>query len=133
MSHWKKFESDVLGDIRKDLLAKAVKELGVEMDENIKHIRNTWGNETVHAGLVKGGNPIALGFNFKPNGKGGFKLELSGDFFGTGLDERTFIDRLAQAYQKHNVIEKLEMQGWMIDMNEVNENGEFVIEAYQWA
>ncbi|PTY93000.1 DUF1257 domain-containing protein [Heyndrickxia sporothermodurans] len=132
MSHWRKFEADVLKDINKDLLAKAVKDLGVEMNESIKNIRNTWGNETVSAGLVKDGRPIALGFNFK-NRNGKVELELSGDFFGTGLDERTFIDRLAQAYQKHNAIEKLEMQGWNIDEMNVNDKGEIVIEAYQWA
>lgn len=132
MSHWKKFHADVLKDINKDLLAKAVKDLGVEMDESIKHIRNTWGNETVSAGLVKDGRPIALGFNFKTvDGK--VQLELSGDFFGTGLDERTFIDRLAQAYQKHNAIEKLEEQGWTIDTIETNNKGEIVLEAFQWA
>lgn len=132
MSHWRKFEADVLKDINKDLLAKAVKDLGVEMNERIKNIRNTWGNEIVSAGLVKDGRPIALGFNFK-NRNGKIELQLSGDFFGTGLDERTFIDRLAQAYQKHNAIEKLEMQGWNIDEMNVNDKGEIVIEAYQWA
>ncbi|MCY7865996.1 DUF1257 domain-containing protein [Bacillus spizizenii] len=132
MSHWRKFEADVLKDINKELLGKAVKDLGVEMDESIKHIRNTWGNETVSAGLRKDGHPIALGFNFKDrNGK--IELELSGDFFGTGLDERTFIDRLAQSYQKHNAVEKLEMQGWNIDSIETNDKGEIVLEAYQWA
>ncbi|MED1125212.1 DUF1257 domain-containing protein [Bacillus atrophaeus] len=132
MSHWRKFEADVLKDINKELLGKAVKDLGVEMDESIKNIRNTWGNETVSAGLRKDGHPIALGFNFK-NRNGKIELELSGDFFGTGLDERTFIDRLAQSYQKHNAVEKLEMQGWNIDSIETNDKGEIVLEAYQWA
>lgn len=132
MSHWKKFEADVLKDINMETLTKAVKDLGVEMDTGIKSIRNTWGNETVSAGLKTNGSAIALGFNFKEvNGK--TQLELSGDFYGTGLDERTFIDKLAQSYQKHNAVEKLEEQGWTIDSIEFNEKNEIEIEAFQWA
>ena len=132
MSHWKKFEADVLKDVNMDLLAKAAQDLNVQMDTSIRSIRNTWGNETVDAGLRVDGRPIALGFNFrKVDGKN--QLELSGDFYGTGLDERTFIDRLAQAYQKYNAVEKLEQQGWMVDSLETNDKGEIVIEAYQWA
>ena len=101
-------------------------------NENIKSIRNTWGNESVSAGLTKNGSPLALGFNFK-NRNGKLALELSGDFFGSGLDERTFMDKLAQSYQKHKTVQALEQQGYQIDMNSMNSKGEVVIEAYQWA
>ena len=132
MSHWKKFSSNVLEDINKDLLAKAVADLGVGFSEGIKSIRNTWGNESVSAGLTRKGQPIALGFNFK-NRNGKLALELSGDFYGTGLDERTFMDKLSQSYQKHKTVKALEEQGYQIDMNAMNAKGEVVIEAYQWA
>lgn len=132
MSHWRKFKADVLKDIDKEILKKAVRDLGVEMDETIKHISNTWGSEDVDAGLIKDGEKISLGFNFRNRG-GKIELELSGDFYLTGLDERTFIDRLAQAYQKYNAIEKLEEQGWTVDSIETNEKGEIVLEAYTWA
>lgn len=132
MSHWKKFSSNVLEDINKDLLQKATADLGVSFDEKIKSIRNTWGNEQVSAGLKKNGQAIPLGFNFKlRNGK--LALELSGDFYSTGLNERTFMDDLSQAYQKHKTVNALEQQGYIIDMNEINAKGEVVIEAYQWA
>ena len=132
MSHWKKFSSNVLEDVNKEILAKATADLGVGFDESITSIRNSWGNEAVSAGLTRNGKAIALGFNFKQrNGK--TALELSGDFFNTGLDERTFIDRLSQAYQKHKSIQALEQQGWIIDMTQTNAKGEVVLEAYQWA
>ena len=132
MSHWKKFTTNVLEDINKTLLAKATADLGVSFDEKITSIKNTWGRETVSAGLVKNGYPIALGFNFKErNNK--TALELSGDFYATGLDERTFIDKLAQAYQKHNAVEKLEEQGWIVESVEFNKKNEIEVEAYQWA
>lgn len=132
MSHWKKFASNVLEDINKETLAKATADMGISFDEKIKHISNTWGNESVSAGLVKDGRPIALGFNFK-NRNGKITLELSGDFFGTGLDERTFIDKLSQNYQKHKTIDALEQQGWVVDSVEFNKKNEIEIEAYQWA
>lgn len=132
MSHWKKFSSNVLANVDKGILAKAVKDLGVEMDESIISIRNTWGNETVDAGLTKDGKAIALGFNFKDN-EGKTELELSGDFYGTGLNEEEFIDKLSQAYQKHNAIEKLEAEGWSVNSVEFNEKKEIEIEASQWS
>lgn len=130
MSHWKKFESNVLQDTKRDLLERALGEMGVQLDENIKSIRNTWGNEKVDAGLRKDGRAIALGINFKMvDGKE--QIELTGDFYGTGLNERGFIDRLAQVYQKHNVINKLEEAGWDLDTLQTNSNGELVLEFEQ--
>jgi hypothetical protein len=132
MSHWKKFSSNVLEDINKETLAKATADMGVGFDEKIKSISNTWGNESVSAGLTKDGRKIALGFNFKQrNGK--ISLELSGDFFGTGLDERSFVDTLSQNYQKHKTVAALEEQGWVVDSIELNKKNEIEIEAYQWA
>ncbi len=132
MSHWKRFESNVLADVKMDVLKLAAKDIGVDVDESITNIRNTWGNETVSAGLKINGSPVSLGFNFK-NVDGKTQLELTGDFYCTGLNESTFIDQLSQSYQKHNAIEKLQEQGWQMDSIETNEKGEIVIEAYQWA
>lgn len=134
MSHWKKFNSNVLENTNKDLLQVALKEMDLTMDTSINSIRNTWGNETVDAGLVKNGSPISLGFNFTKNEEGVEQLELTGDFYSTGLNERGFIDKLAQVYQKHNIVDKCEQQGWSIDEINVDDTtGEIVIEAYQWA
>lgn len=132
MSHWKKFETDTLSDVRKDLLVKALEEMGLGMNEEINHIFNTWGNEKVDAALTKDGQPLSLGFNFKKEG-GKTKLELTGDFFGTGLNEAAFLNQLAQYYQKHNALEQLELQGWYVENTGVNKNGDIVIEAYQYA
>lgn len=132
MSHWKKFESKVLENVNKDILARAVAEMNLKLDPRIKTIQNTWGNESVDAGLVKNGKAIALGFNYK-DVDGALKLELSGDFYATGLVESQFMDKLAQLYQKNNAIDKLEEQGWTMDTVEVNDKGEIVLEAYQWA
>ena len=75
---------------------------------------------------------MSLGFNFKVR-NGLIDLEISGDFYATGLNESNFMDQLSQLYQKHKTIKALENQGYFIDLNTVNEKGEIVLEAYQWA
>jgi hypothetical protein len=132
MSHWRKFESNVLTDTKEDLLGKALAEMGVELDTSIKSIRNTWGNDSVDMGFRKDGRAISLGLRYV-NTEAGKKVELTGDFYGTGLNEQGFIDKLAQVYQKHNIIEKLEEQGWQIDEIGTDENGQVFIDAYQWS
>jgi len=143
MSHWKKFESKVLEDINREMLKEAIENMNkikngeetpmhLEMDKTISSIRNSWGNERVDAGLRKNGKAIALGFNFKDsNGKE--VVELSGDFYSTGLVESTFMEQLSQVYQKYNIINKLEENGWTVDDITINKNDEIVINAYEWA
>jgi hypothetical protein len=132
MSHWKKFTSNVLTNTNAVLLTKALSNLGITLDENIKDIKNTWGNEKVDAGFVKNGNKIALGVKYV-QGKEGTTVELRGDFWATGLNEATFMDEMAQQYQKEHVIDVCENQGWNIDEISTNEKGEIVIGASQWA
>lgn len=140
MSHWRKFNSQVLNDINKDILSKALANmvdrqgniLNLTFDESITNIRNTWGHETVSASLVKDGKPIALGFNFKEiDGK--IALELSGDFFGTGLNESSFIDQLSQNYQRYRVEQILEENSYSIESITTNEEGEIEMIAEMWA
>ena len=116
-----------------ELLEKACADVGVEFDMKIKQVGNTYGEGAkVDAALKQNGKVLPMGFNFKKkNGK--TTLELDGDFYGTGLNERDFIDRLSQSYQKHNVIKQVTAQGWYVDVNSMNTEGEVVLEAYQWA
>lgn len=131
ISHWKKFTTNVLKNVQEDLLVRACTDLGISYDRTINSIRNTWGNERCDAGLIYNGKAIPLGFNFKVE-DGKTKLELSGDFFATGLRESSFMDSLSQAYQKYNAQRQLEDQGWIIDST-IAVNSDIVIEAYQWA
>lgn len=134
MSVWKKIESKVLASgVDMDLLTKALKnELNVTMDFNTKNIRNSWGHEKVDCALVNNGRTTALGFRFsKENG-----VELVGDIFGSGLGmdgkQEALMDTIAKFYQKHNIIDKLENNGWTIENVEINEKKEIIIDAYQW-
>ena len=48
----------------------------------------------------------------------------------TGLKEKTFVDNLAQQYQKHNVIQQIEQSGYLVESTEQNQEGEIEIMAY---
>ena len=132
MSHWRKFTSNVLTDTKAVLLTKAFANLGIVLDESIKHISNTWGQENVDAGFVKDGKKLSLGIKYAETAEG-TQVELKGDFWSTGLDEATFMDNLAQQYQKEHVVDVCESQGWSIDEMVVNNQGEIEIDAFQLA
>ena len=132
MSHWRTFKAEVLKDVDKETLKKALADLGLEMDESLKVVDNAYGSSKVDASLKKDGRHISVGLNFNEQEDGSTQLEVNGDFMGTGLDERTFVDELSQSYQKHNVIEQCESSGWTVESIETNDDGEIEIEAFQW-
>lgn len=134
MSHLTTYNSNVLVNCKKTLLTKAVNDLGMQIDYNIKQIKNTWITEAVDAGLIKDDKPIAVGFKFIKEGKN-TKLELAGDFWGTGIEEKSLINRLAQAYKKHDVIYQCKQQGWTINKEDIfvdNKTNEIVIQANRY-
>lgn len=134
MSHLTTYNSEVLVNCKKTLLKKAVLDLGLGIDYNIKTIKNTWITEMVDAGLLKDGKPIAIGFNFKKEGKN-IKLEVAGDFWGTGIDQSSFINKLAQAYKKHDVIFQCKQQGWTVNSEDITidkKTNEIVIQASRY-
>lgn len=109
--------------------------MGVELDENIKSIRNPWGYEEVDMGFKKNGKEIALGFKEVENKDGSKTLVLKGDFYSTGLQEKDFIDRVSQAYTKNDIVDKIENRtSYTIEGTPtMNENGEIEILAYTFA
>ena len=132
MSQWRKYNAQVLENVKMDTLEKACEDMGVRFDTNIKNVENTYGESAkVDAGLIKDDRVLPLGFIFKHE-DGKIKLELEGDFWRTGLDERTFVDLLSRSYQKYNIIEQVTGQGWFIDRNEVDADGNVILEAVQW-
>lgn len=126
MSHWKKFESDVLRNPQKEILELALKDMGLGIDYTVRSIQNAWGNDTVDAAIINKNRCTSLGFKFIKEGKD-TRLQLSGDFYGTGLNESGFINKLSQLYQKHHITQKLIEKRWDINSLIENENGEIEI------
>lgn len=128
MSHWKTFKSDVLTNTNVDMLRTALGEIGVGLDTNRKQISNTWGKEDVDMAFSVNGRGVALGLK-----QVGDKMELRGDFYGTGLRENEFMDKLTQVYKKIDIVDRLENNGWTVEDITQDQNGDFLINAYQYA
>lgn len=134
MSHLTTYNSKVLVDCKKTLLSKAASDLGLTIDHNIKLVKNTWITEKVDAGFVRDGKPLSVGVKFIKEGKH-TNLEVAGDFFGMKLDERSFIDRLSQAYKKYDVLRQCEQQGWTVSKENISidsKTNEIVIQASRY-
>lgn len=134
MSHLTTYKSEVLTNCNKFLLRKAVQDIGLDIDYNIKTIANTWINANVDAGFLKDGQPISIGVKFVKD-KANTKLEVEGDFFGTGVNQESFINKLAQAYKKQDVIYQCKEQGWTIENDDIcidSNTNEIIIKASRY-
>lgn len=130
MSCWRKYKSEVLKDVKKKFLKEACKEMGLELDYGTHCIRG-YGNysDNITCALVKDGEILPLGFILKErNGK--TELTLEGDFWNTGLNESTFMDKLAQTYQKVNIKTELQRHGFSIESITNNNKDEIELVAY---
>ena len=135
MSHLTTYSNNSLVNCNKTLLETSLKELGIELDYSNRVIKNQWITETVDAAIVYQGKRIAVGLNFKTNAEGQEEVEVAGDFYGTGLNQTELTNKIAQTYQKNNVIEKCKSQRWFINEKDIvtKENGDIVIQAYRYA
>ena len=135
MSCWRNYTCNVLRNADKDLVKKALAELGVSLNENKHHIEAPWALTDTKSGncdasFIVRGNEVPLGIIWK-NTAG--DVQVVGDFWDTGLDEETFVNSLSQIYQKINIETQLELNGYTVDSVTSNADGEIEIEAYAWA
>lgn len=135
MSHLTTYKSNVLKNCKKGILDKALRDLGLKVDYSIKEVKNTYITEPVDGCFIKDGEKISVGIKFEKSGKDTI-LTVAGDFFRTGLTEKTFIDNLSQNYKKYDVISKCKEMGWTINKEDVfldNKTKEIVINASRYA
>ena len=137
MSCWMKYNCEALKDVDKKIIKDTFKELGFSLDEEVKSVATSYygGTEsnfsTCDAALVDSkGNVLQVGVTYA-NEDG--NLEIQGDFWMTGIDHQSLIQKLAQTYQKNYLTEQLELNGYTIESVEVNQQGEVEIEAYAWS
>lgn len=129
MSCWRSYSCDVLKNVDKDMLKDALKEMGLSIDTKVHRVKSMWDSNagSVDGVLVKDGRALPLGLVFSDETG---HVHVTGDFWGTGLDEVRFTDDLSRIYQKINILTQLELQGYTVDNIETNAEGEIEIEAY---
>lgn len=135
MSHLTTFSNNSLTNTNKETLSKSLAELGILLDYEDRTIKNTWINEQVDAAIIYKNKRIAVGLNFVVNAEGKEEVIVAGDFYGTGLNQETLTNQIAQVYQKNDIVNKCRSQRWHVDESSIrtNEAGEFVIQASRFA
>lgn len=128
MSHWRQFKQEVLKRVEKVHLEKALKDMGLGIDYSVKTVSNAYGTAKVDCALTRDREVLPIGFNMTKVGDETYSLQLQGDFWATGLREQTFMNELAQLYQKHKIVDTCLDQGWTLDQEleniKVNNKGE---------
>ena len=127
MSCWRNYTCVVLKNVDKRKLESALKEMGLGIDNNVKCVESKWENrkEICDAVLTKNGKNLSLGIIYSDDTR---HMKVVGDFWGTGVDESTFVDSLSQIYQKINCMLLAELNGYTVETVETNAEGE--IEVY---
>jgi len=132
MSVWVKSKAKVLENVDKKILSRACEKMGFTMDETIKSISNNYGKDQVDAGLRLKDKVQDIGFSFE-KAKGKTELNVKGDFyFVKGYNEITFIDKLSNEYQKINVVEKAQINGYSVESQKELQNGDTEIMLYAY-
>lgn len=133
MSVWKKLESKILeSNVDRGLLEQSLNEMGIGLDFNTTTIRNGYGTDTVDAAFVnlRDNQTKSIGIAFTQ--KGG--IELRGDIWATGFGvdgkQEALLDKIAQTYQKNNIVKVVENNGWTIESTK-EVNGKIELELYQ--
>lgn len=135
MSHLTTFKNNSLINTNKETLSKSLSEIGITLDFQNRTIKNQWINEKVDAAMIYNNKRIAVGLNFITNAEGKEEVVVAGDFWGTGLRQEELTNKIAQVYQKNDIINKCRSQRWYVDEKNVtvNDAGEYVIQAHRFA
>lgn len=137
MSHLSSYKNNSLKNTDDSLLRQTLEEIGLQIDFDKKKIKTdswSWKEADVDAVLMQNGKDLPIGLKFNRSENGDKEVEIIGDFYGTGLRQEELTNKIAQVYQKHNVIATCEEARWFVDEDKIREeNGEIIIEAYRYA
>ena len=134
MSCWRTYTCDVLKNVSRDVVVEALKGMGLGLNTNKHIVYGSYENREADCDgvITRGIEELSMGVVFD-DGTG--HLQLVGDFWATGLNSDTFQDELSQAYQKINIIQQAELNGWTVDEETVQqeEDGSISMEVYCYA
>lgn len=131
MSHYAEMKAEILKNVDKEYLEKALNELGFTMDESDKEISDNYiGHVNVDAALYdkNTGEKTALGVIFN-DGNGYAKIV--GDTWNTGFGDAELEGEYSQQYARFMLEDQLELvMGYTVESVEMNEEGQIEIMAY---
>lgn len=134
MSCWRTYVCDVLKNVDKDIVDKALKDMDCTLDTTQHIVRGTYESRQAECDgvIMNHGRRIDVGVIFD-DGTG--HLQLVGDFYGSGFNAQEFQDALCQTYQKINIMAQAELNGWTVDEDTVTttQDGSVEMELYMYA
>lgn len=128
MSMWVKQRTEALKDVEKDVLLKALKDMGIETYET-NTVENSYGSTEVDYGFKLNGEKISLGVKFVKDEENKINANVVGDFWNTGLDSADFTNELSRKYQQVRIVNRLQNNGFAIDNIKQTKKKEIIIKA----
>ncbi len=120
MSHFSRIETQMTD---KDIVLKALKDLGFTYQEGDQQVQGFGGQKTA----VEIRIPLKMSYDIGLRKKGK-AYEIVGDWFGVrGINQKSFTDQLMQRYAYHATRAKLEAQGFDMVEEKVEETGQIRI------
>ena len=110
-----------------DLLQQTLKELGYPVHENTV-VRGYLGNEIKADYVIPMPNGYDLGFR-----KMGDRYELIADMWGVAMDIPAFVAEVHQQYAAKSVVQSANNQGFVIEQQEILEDGTIRIVVGRWS
>lgn len=129
MSQFVRVNCTVLDNVKPRTLRKAIQmipNLNLDLDPKVKRLRNTYGKDEVDCGLTKNGKSLSLGFKFITE-REKTKLNIRGDFWMTGLEEKSFKNMVCQRYQIEEVTQQQKATGGRLVARNVESDGTVVM------
>jgi hypothetical protein len=120
MSHFSRIETKM---VEKDLVLKALKDLGFSYEEGEQQVMGFNGQKMPVEIRV----PLKMSYDLGLRKKGN-SYEIVADWFGVrGIKQKEFIERLMQRYAYHATRDKLQQQGFAMVEEQVEETGQIRI------
>lgn len=138
MSHYAQFKLKSMSNVKQDYLEKALKDMGFGIKFGKTTLSSSYRNDSneVDAIIVdENDGPTSVGIRFYANEKNEISAEFCGDFYYLkGFShEKNFQDELEKHYTKYRMIDVVLDEGYVLESQETNENGEIVLMCRQYA
>lgn len=130
MSQFVRVNCTVLEDVKPRVLRRAIRNIEgqhLDLDPSVKSISSSYGKESdVDCVVTKNGTPLTLGFKFlKENEK--TKLNIRGDFWRTGYEQKSFQNMICQHYQVEAVSQQQQLSGGQLLTRTTEADGTIVM------
>lgn len=134
MSIWKKVTSNAVAkDVKLDILEKALANMNLCLNKNIKSLKNSYGHSKCFAAIVNKENnrTTDVGIDFTKD-KG---LEVVGDLWCSGLSfgdggHQALLDTIAHHYQVEHIKTKATEELWNVSTKNINGKVEIELVRY---